>query len=486
MPEVYSTIQSRANTIPSTTISSTLPPTTSTTEYTTVRTSTTQRTTEDPITSTTIRSTKQILTEETALPTIPSTPSTSSTVLSTTPSTTEATTTEKLLHHSHHHRKAHKPRKQKHKHRQHLPPPSEFDDFDPNLEIKNEKELDFDSFDREIHMVDGVLKRKKLKNLSSEKLLISSMERPRSTQKTSEIYNINQPPTTSTASNSKIFEIKAKSTAKRKRSVTDAKLSHESSFNDTEENVPLLADDMMSINEDAYIIKEEKAEGNIFPAALIGAVPNFTQSTELEGIGGFLQSFLGTQDKFDPKVWFQKSPNLEFLNLALALLVWSVRYPSVFWDSSKAFALIFSLQMIINSIDVLLLYVGTSILFKLEIVGQFMTVHNQPSPLLLNGIVTLALTLLAYVLIIASSMILYLYGHSRLSAKIRDCQMITLKDGDLWSYFSHCASLCFILGISVVKAPIIHDLSIVYRISLDKTVFVSSECNNNSTNAKPK
>jgi hypothetical protein len=234
----------------------------------------------------------------------------------------------------------------------------------------------------------------------------------------------------------------------------------------------LMDNSVPSINEDAYIIKEEHLS---MPLALIGAVPNITQTRQLEGIGGYIQSILGTDDKFDPKYWFQKSPSLEFINLALALLVWSVRYPSVFWDSSKAFAMVFSLQMIINSIDILMLHVGTSILFKLQIVGQFMTIQNQPSPLLLNGIVTLALTLLAYVLIIASSMILYLYGHSRLSAKIRDCQMITLKDGDLWSYFSHCASLCFILGISVVKAPIIHDLSVVYRISLDKTVFSASE-----------
>lgn len=466
MPREFSTIQSSTSTV-----SSTVPPTTTstTTESTTIKTSTTLRTTEEP-TTTTIRSTYQIFTQETALPTLPPTPSTSSSILPTTSSTTEATT-EKILHHAHHHRKAHKPRKQKHKHRQYLPPPSDFDDFDPNLEIKNDKELDFETVDKEIHMVDGTLKRKKTKNVSSEKVQISSMEQLKSTQKTSEIITINPPLTT--VVNSKIFEIKAKSNVK-KRSVTEEE-NFAQGFNDTEQSEPLLANDMMSINEDAFIIKEEKAEGNIFPAALIGAVPNFTQSTELQGIGGFLQSFLGTQDKFDPKVWFQRSPNLEFLNLALALLVWSVRYPSVFWDSSKAFALIFSLQMIINSIDVLLLYVGTSILFKLEIVGQFMTIHNQPSPLLLNGIVTLALTLLAYVLIIASSMILYLYGHSRLSAKIRDCQMITLKDGDLWSYFSHCASLCFILGISVVKAPIIHDLSIVYRISLDKTVFVASE-----------
>ena len=97
------------------------------------------------------------------------------------------------------------------------------------------------------------------------------------------------------------------------------------------------------------------------------------------------------------------------------------------------------------------------------------------SPLLLNGIVTIALTLLAYILVIASSMILYLYGHSRLADKIRARLMITLKGGDVWSYFSHCASMCFILALSVVKAPIMHDLCVTYKASLDGTLFVASE-----------
>lgn len=86
------------------------------------------------------------------------------------------------------------------------------------------------------------------------------------------------------------------------------------------------------------------------------------------------------------------------------------------------------------------------------------------------------MTLLAFILVIASSMILYLYGHSRLSAKIRDRHLITMKGGDIWSYFSHCASLCFILALSVVKAPVIHDLSVTYRASLDGTIFAASEC----------
>lgn len=467
-------------------------------ETTTVRPSTvrTTSTTTRFIPTTQSTSTVQIFTETTtALPTTTTTikttlPTVRSTFMTNSPIVTERT------HHSNKSNKNHnKNRKHNHKkhHKQH-PSLHELEDVEEvNQEFKIE---DFDSFDQELLKLESnKTNKKKNKNAGrSEQLRTTAIERPRTTQKAfteapkpaagkpktkessihvvkpESVSDVSVPSTTATA-NSKIIEIKPKngegSRKTIKRSVDEAL------FVDSDD--VLLLDSLPSVNEDVYIIKEESID-RISPAALVGTVLNLTQSSELEGIGGFLQSFLHVDEKFDPKQWFQKSPSLEFINLALALLIWSVKYPSVFWESSKAFTLIFSLQMIANSIDILMLHVGTSILFKLQVVGQFMTVHNQQSPLLLNGIVTLALTLLAYVLIVASSMILYLYGHSRLSAKIRDCQMITLKDGDIWSYFSHCASLCFILALSVVKAPIIHDLTVTYRISLDGTVFASSEC----------
>lgn len=476
---------------------------TSTTQLISTSTTTmTPSTTQSTTTSTTLSSSTvitQIFTEPTTLPT---TTTTVKTTLPTIPTLPFIYTNSPIITERTHHtgRKSHnKSRKHNHKKHHKHQPIHELDDLEDivNPEFKVE---DFDPFDQEPHKLESNRStRRKNKNSSkssseqrSTTRNFDSMERPRTTQKIttelpkptaakpqrpkeSEVLIVKPEPTpevpilTTAGTNSKIIEIKAKSLEAKKtikRSIDD------DSFEDDEDI--MLMDQAPSVNEDVYIIKEEHGDV-ISPAALISSVPNFTQSSELEGIGGFLQGIVGLNDKFEPKQWFQKSPSLEFINLALALLVWSVRYPSVFWDSSKAFTMIFSLQMIANSIDILMLHVGTSILFKLQIVGQFMTVQNQPSPLLLNGIVTLALTLLAYVLIIASSMILYLYGHSRLAAKIRDCQMITLKDGDIWSYFSHCASLCFILALSVVKAPIIHDLTVTYRISLDGTIFASSE-----------
>lgn len=71
-------------------------------------------------------------------------------------------------------------------------------------------------------------------------------------------------------------------------------------------------------------------------------------------------------------------------------------------------------------------------------------------------------------------MILYLYGHGRVAAIIRDRQHITIKGNEVWSYFAHCASFCFVLAIGVVKAPLMYDLTAAYRGTLDKTIFTAA------------
>lgn len=210
---------------------------------------------------------------------------------------------------------------------------------------------------------------------------------------------------------------------------------------------------------------------------LIGAVPvqiNVTAApARLTGLSGLLQRLLRVDSEPDVAAAWGAAPSLEFLNLALAILVWSVRYPSVFWGTSKAFSLVFSVQLIANGLDILLGFAGVSVLYKLQVIGQPLPLHAPA--LLLNAVVTLSLFLLSVVLTIASSLIIYLYGHGRLAARIRDRRIISCKTGtDTWSYFAHCASLCFVLALAVVKASLMHDLSAAYRGSLDGAVLLAA------------
>lgn len=60
------------------------------------------------------------------------------------------------------------------------------------------------------------------------------------------------------------------------------------------------------------------------------------------------------------------SVSVEYLNYALALLVYSVRYPAVFWNTNKCFGIVFSIQLLVNSVQSLLSFAGMSVLYKVS------------------------------------------------------------------------------------------------------------------------
>lgn len=265
-------------------------------------------------------------------------------------------------------------------------------------------------------------------------------------------------PSTPLSSNSKIIEIKKSANKRIKREIS---LIHE---NHVEIEPEYLVGDLSSNDSSEYI-----AETNPIESSTTTSKYNVVR---LDGFAGMLQLFFGVDKPIDVNV-FNNPPSAEFVNLMFALLVWSVRYPAVFWTTAKSFATIFSVQMIASAADIIFSFVGISSLFKLQIYSQGQPIQNQG--LVLNAGVTLALFLLSVILILSSSMVLYLYGHGRLSAKMRDRAIISLRSNDSWIYFSHCASLCFVLALSVVKAPLLNDLSATYRNNLHCPTFMAGK-----------
>lgn len=87
-------------------------------------------------------------------------------------------------------------------------------------------------------------------------------------------------------------------------------------------------------------------------------------------LSGAFFFFLISRRLLDTKSWTALFPSFEFMNFVVALIVWSSRYPSVFWSTSKSFSLVFSIQMIANAVDLLLVFAGVSVIYKLQIVGQ--------------------------------------------------------------------------------------------------------------------
>ncbi|ALC46505.1 tinc [Drosophila busckii] len=286
-------------------------------------------------------------------------------------------------------------------------------------------------------------------------------------------------PSTPVSSNSKIIAIKPKTQKRRiyKRS-TDLKSSVEI------EPEYMLGDAAISSSEFVARSSSEQLEESseqddadfqslpaLTPLTTPSATPNSNDYVRLDGFAGMLQLFFGIDKPIDVAI-FAQPPSAEFVNLLCALLVWTVRYPAVFWNTSKSFACVFSLQMIVAALDTVLGYVGVSNLYKLQVYAEAMPVH-QPG-LVLNATVTLALYLLSTALVLASSMVLYLYGHGRLATRMRDRSVITLKANETWIYFAHCASLCFVLALAVVKAPLLNDLSATYKNNLHCPTFLAA------------
>ncbi|XP_043671671.1 protein tincar isoform X3 [Vespula pensylvanica] len=183
---------------------------------------------------------------------------------------------------------------------------------------------------------------------------------------------------------------------------------------------------------------------------------------------------------------------LEYLNYAVALGVYSVRYPAVFWSCNKALGTIFSVQLVINSAQSLLAYAGMSVLYKVQVVGPLKVLpllrHRTvttastistifgDSYFLLNPHVTLALFALSSLLVLCSSMVMYFYAHGRFAAFLnqeRERRVILPKDGresSGWVYFTHCTALCVFLAIAICSAPLLYDYTVVYRGSLDGAI----------------
>ncbi|KAK0161414.1 hypothetical protein PV327_009885 [Microctonus hyperodae] len=194
--------------------------------------------------------------------------------------------------------------------------------------------------------------------------------------------------------------------------------------------------------------------------------------------------------------------SLEYLNYAMALGVYAVRYPAVFWSCNKALGAIFSVQLVFNSVQSLTSYAGMSVLYKIQVVGPHKVLslmrHRTTNPtivppggiqriignlfgdnshLLLNPHVTLVLFALSSLLVLCSSMVTYLYAYGRFAAFLeqeRQRQIIMAKNNRRnssgWSYFTHCAALCVFLALTICNAPLLCDYTVIYRGSLDGVI----------------
>ncbi|CAG7824537.1 unnamed protein product [Allacma fusca] len=164
----------------------------------------------------------------------------------------------------------------------------------------------------------------------------------------------------------------------------------------------------------------------------------------------------------------------EFINYAVALIVFSVRYANVFWHGNKTFTVLFSVQLIVNSIHSLVSFSCFSVLYKLHVFGPTRILFKD-LPLLLNHHVTLLLYIISVTILLFSSGILYHYGYLKIASFVKHkarAQYVTNGEdpsgyGVGWAYFPHCSALAVLLALASTQSPLVHDATLVYRASLD-------------------
>ncbi|XP_076035197.1 uncharacterized protein LOC143021508 [Oratosquilla oratoria] len=167
----------------------------------------------------------------------------------------------------------------------------------------------------------------------------------------------------------------------------------------------------------------------------------------------------------------------EMINYALALFVFAVRYPAVFWTTNKSFGLLFSLQMMVNGVYTILIISAFSILYKLHVCGGVRELHGT-EPFLLNLPATVGLFVASITIITVSSSAVYLYGYQKFNRFLRKSRQrfhITCVEepNGVRPYAAHCAALVTLIALGVCCGPLLWDLALVYRGSLDAVVLAA-------------
>ena len=153
--------------------------------------------------------------------------------------------------------------------------------------------------------------------------------------------------------------------------------------------------------------------------------------------------------------WYPCS--VEYLNYALALLIFSVRYSSVFWKTNKSFSLIFSLQMMTNGIHNLVFFSAISIIYKVHVIGpQYVLLKYQS--LTLNSTNSLILYILACILITSSPSVISMYGYHQFIIF-----QSSMEKTVTCPYSPNISALVILLLLTACTGPVIHDCMIIYK-----------------------
>lgn len=167
----------------------------------------------------------------------------------------------------------------------------------------------------------------------------------------------------------------------------------------------------------------------------------------------------------------------EFINYALALLVYSVRYSAVFWETNKSFSFLFSVQLVFSSLQSLLAFTGFSVFYKLNAYGLEVVLPNSDG-FLLGRPFAIVLFICSCTIIGLSGSVVFFYGFRKFQAGVvreREKHHISWRESSrtLWGYLPHCLAFAVLVAVAFVTCPLMYDYTVIYKVSLDGAILSS-------------
>lgn len=169
----------------------------------------------------------------------------------------------------------------------------------------------------------------------------------------------------------------------------------------------------------------------------------------------------------------------ELINLFIALIVITVRYPSCFWNRNKSFGFIFSIQQFLTSILSLIVISSFTILYKVHILGPERALLRNPNKLCLNVYQTVILSVFMILMMLISSQALYYYGHQKYAEwkerqRRKNNHVMGPGRSKLWGFFPHFLAFICLMMTAVPALPLMYDLILVYCGSLDSASLIGA------------
>lgn len=165
---------------------------------------------------------------------------------------------------------------------------------------------------------------------------------------------------------------------------------------------------------------------------------------------------------------------INYLNYVIPLFIYAIRYADVFWACHKGFALLISIQLMMNAVQYALGFIGMSLLYKLHWFGwEKYNIGTQP--VFTSGPSLIPAYLINNIAVFVAAAILYLYGYGRLKhVQMRrtrsddDVPIETLFVLKYNGFLPQIAAICALVVFISCKTPFILEYMSVYRFSGDE------------------